>query len=400
MRETLFIRLPATADANAEYAIGSADAPRSLLGRSAPLPEVLGLAPGRRLVVLVPAADIRLASVTVPARQPQKVLQAAPYLLEEQLAEDVEDLHFALGPRQADGSNPIAVVTRARMERWLTPFREQGLRPEVLCPEMLALPWEADPPRWSALAEPALVTVRNGEFSGFCCAPEDLVSFLELADPDRTHALRLLIAGESADYSGLDWPLELLPGFGSAVEAVALNYRPEASINLLQGSYSQRRDLQKLWAPWRLPAALLVAWLLIGALAYGIDSWRLQREVSAQEAANIGRFQQLFPSESRIVDLQIQLEQQTAALKSGGRDSGLFALLDVLSQALSENSGVQLQGMQYRDGALFLSMTGADLQVVEKLRSWFTPQRPARLEVQSADAGAEGVQIRLKLSPA
>ena len=50
-------------------------------------------------------------------------------------------------------------------------------------------------------------------------------------------------------------------------------------------------------------------------------------------------------------------------------------------------------------GALFLALRATDLQVVEHLREWFSSQRAAALEVQSADAGADGVQVRVKLSP-
>ncbi|MDB5968070.1 MAG: gspL [Hydrocarboniphaga sp.] len=407
MREIFYIRLPSgvPADAIGEALVGYGIAPGDHTGavgiQHAPLSQALDRVGGRRIAVIVPGSDVRLASVTVPARQPAKVLAAAPYQLEDQLADDVDTLHFALGTRQADGSWPVAVVSRALMAAWMAPFRERGLNPEGLYPESLALPWDSEAARWSALIEAGQVIVRSGPYSGFCCAPEDLVTYLQLADPEKTRALRLLIlANAGLDYSRIEWPLELLPGYGSALEAYSRHLQPALSINLLQGSYSLSQDYERHWKPWRAAAALAGICLLLGAAIYGVQTSQLSREIAAQDQANIGRFQELFPAETRIVDLSAQVDQQIRALKGSGKTGGVFMLMETLSQALGANQGLKLQSLQYREGALYLAMRATDLQVVERLREWFSSQRATALEVQSADASSEGVQVRLKLSPA
>ena len=40
----------------------------------------------------------------------QKLLRAVPYAMEEQLSDDIENLHFALGPDLYDGIYPVAVT--------------------------------------------------------------------------------------------------------------------------------------------------------------------------------------------------------------------------------------------------------------------------------------------------
>jgi general secretion pathway protein L len=407
LREIFYIRLPSGVPADAltsalvDYGIAPGDHTGAVGVQRAPLSQALDRVGGRRIIVIVPGADVRLASVTVPARQPAKVLAAAPYQLEDQLAEDVDTLHFALGTRQIDGSWPVAVVTRELIDIWMAPFRERGLAPEGLYPESLSLPWDADATRWSALIEAGQVIVRSGAYSGFCCAPEDLVSYLELADPEKTRALRLLILADAGlDYSRIDWPLELMPGYASALDADSRHLQPALSINLLQGAYSASQDYERYWKPWRAAAALAGICLLLGAVIYGVQTSKLSREIEAQDAANLARFQQLFPAETRIVDLNAQIDQQIRALKGSGQSGGVFVLMETLSQALGANQGLKVLNLQYRDGSLYLAMRATDLQVVEHLREWFSSQRTTALEVQSADAGSEGVQVRLKLSPA
>ena len=77
---------------------------------------------------------------------------------------------------------------------------------------------------------------------------------------------------------------------------------------------------------------------------------------------------------------------------------GLLFLVQEIAQALAATPGLTLKTLQFRDGVLFLDLGGSDLQVLEKLRAWFTAHGGAKLEVQSANAGEGGVQIRLKLS--
>lgn len=402
MRETLYIRLGAVPDADVDYAVVAAE-PRPLSQQLAqqrgPLSAAAELAPGRRVCVFVPAADVRLSTVQVPAKQPAKVLQAVPYALEDQVAEDIDLLHFAIGPRLADGQFPVAIVSRACMQRWTGALSAQGLRPEALVPESLALDVDDSGVQWHALVEGAQVIVRQNAWSGFTCLAEDLASYLGLVNPDHSQGLQLHLAGDQhTDWSRLAWPLNLLP-HANALSVLSAQYRADRSINLLQGSYAQSRDVQRLWKPWQLAAALLLAWLVVGGSAYTLDTLRLSAELERQDQANLARFQQLFPDQTRVVDLQAQLDQQLRQL-GGGAVGGPFPLLESLAQALAASPGLKLGGMQYRENALFLSLTANDLQALEALRNWFASHAGTRLEVQSANAESGAVQIRAKLTAA
>lgn len=403
MRETLYIRfLAAQADGDVEYAIAAGDVDvRSLRAQRAPVAVALEQAVHRRVVVFVPAGDVGFSSAVVPARQPAKVLLAVPYALEDQVADDIDTLHFAVGPRSPDNAHPVAIVLRDRMERWMAPLREKGVRPEAVVPETLALSLDADPARWSGLCDGTQVIVRTGAWSGFVGAVEDLGAWLDLADPDKAATLRLQIAGDAPDFSTLSRPLELLPGYASALAALAADWKPDRSINLLQGAYSQGRDVNKLWQPWKLAAGLGVLWLLIGGTGFAFDTWRLEKELTKQDEANAARYTALFPAETRIVDLGAQLDQQLRALASGGGGGGILPLLEVTTQAVAAAPGLKVTALQYRDQAVFLSMTGPNLDTLEKLRNWFASgSRGATLEVQSANQEGGIVQIRAKIAPA
>lgn len=400
MRETLYIRLRSADTAEpVEYCIARADAIASFVVQRAPLDTLAPLAAQHRVVVLVPSADVRLAAVQVPARQPAKVLQAAPYVLEEQFAEDVDTLHFALGSRMADGRWPLAIVSRERMAAWLALLQTQGLHADLMLPDVLALV-VPDDTHIHALVDGGQAIVRTARDTGFVCLAEDLGFCLELADPDRQKTLRLTVPRDEAfDVSALGWPVEPRHGFATALEALLQQLRAADAIDLLQGDYSPKRDRLRWLAPWKAAATLAGVAIVLTMLVHGIEAYRLKRELAAQEAANVARYQQIFPDETRIVDLDAQLTQQLAALLGGASGGRFIALLDVLSQALAAQPGLRLQSLQFRDGTLYAQLGAANLELLERLKSWFSGgSRGAQLGVESANAGAEGVQIRIRLS--
>ena len=399
MRDTLYIQLrEPDAGGRVPYALAGSQPELGLRTEHTTLDTIPGLAAGRRVVVFVPGADVRLASVTVPARQPQKVLQAAPYALEDQLAEDVDTLHFAIGPRQAGGSHPVAVVSRERMDAWLSPLRARGVTPDALLSETLCLP-TPEPDQWTALVETGRVVVRSGAYSGFACPLADLESYLQLADPDSRMRLRLFVTGGlNHDFTRLNRAVELMPGHTETLDVLVRYYRPETGINLLQGAYSQKEDWRRLAQPWRAAAAIAAAWAGLALAHASVQSHRLGQELKLQDDKNLARFQGLFPAETKIVDLAAQTEQKLTALQGGAANAPWFQLLDVVSAALAANPGLSVKSLQFREGALYLSLTGSDLQAFESMRVWFESRRDATISDVQANSGTDGVQVRLKLT--
>jgi general secretion pathway protein L len=404
VRDTLYLQLRDVAsDQSLAYALASAQPGVGVQVQHGTLDTILALAGTRRVVAFVPGADVRLAAVQVPARSAPKILQAAPYALEDQLAEDVETLHFAIGaPGQAEGgAHPVAIVARERMEHWLAPLRGRSVKPDALVPETLCLP-APEPGQWVGLAEGGRVTMRTGPYAGFACTLEDLGTYLQLADPEARATVRVFVTRDvEFDFSRAGRPIELLPGYASGLEVFARHWQAANPINLLQGAYSAKQDFQ-LAGPWRRAAALAAIWLGLTAVYVAADAWRTSRELAAQTQANFERCKQVFPRDCVSEQLMpAVIEQQARLLRPGaGGAPPLFQLLATLGAALQANPGLTLESMQFREGALYLALTGSDLQALENLRAWYGARRDAQLQVETANAGTTGVQIRVKLVPA
>ena len=116
MADWLLIRLAHGPEASASWVVIDARGVPAGIAQSGPLMLAAPRTAGRRVCVLVPGADVLLAEPEVPARAGAKLQQLVPYALEEQLADDIDDLHFAIGKRATESSRtPVAVVARALM---------------------------------------------------------------------------------------------------------------------------------------------------------------------------------------------------------------------------------------------------------------------------------------------
>ena len=78
-------------------------------------------------VLVVPGEKVLYTHAKVPSRNARQIAQAVPYVIEEQVATDVEDCFFALGDRNADGDVNVAVIDRSQMDAWAALPGELGI---------------------------------------------------------------------------------------------------------------------------------------------------------------------------------------------------------------------------------------------------------------------------------
>ena len=143
-------------------------------------PQLVGLLPRYPAWVLVPSGRIAFHQVTLPHRTWRQRLQVLPFLLEEQLATDIEQLHFAILHQSGDRCD-VAVVEKAVMHRWLAYCGQLGVREVRLLPDVLMLPLAAE--GWSAVRLADQWLFRRDRYAGMTVESSWLTHFLSLTAP-------------------------------------------------------------------------------------------------------------------------------------------------------------------------------------------------------------------------
>lgn len=205
---------------------------------------------GERLCVLLPAEPILPLLATLPPLQGQRLRSAVPYAVEEQLAEDIDSYHFALGKRQADGQLPLLALRREQMATWLARLAEVELKPSSCLDEAQLLPWQ--PGELSLLLEEGGALLRLSAHEGYSLPLAGLERWLELAlarVPAGVTTLRIFDArGEGAEAPPLQGDLAALEQHYQVVAEpltlLASGVGPHA-IDLLQGEFSRKEQDRK-----------------------------------------------------------------------------------------------------------------------------------------------------------
>jgi len=401
MRNTLLLRKdPANAAAWCWLSLDNEGRPQGSI-YTGTLADAASEASGQRVVVLVSGAAGLLTRVSIPVRGRQRLLRAVPYALEEQLSEEVDNLHFAVGTTQEDGAWPVAVFSKQFMDSLTTDFLEAGLDVQQVIPEILALPNNGE--ETSVLVENDVALVRTGKSSGFAVDSDNLGIMLAARMTDEEASLQPLhlfvskdeLRPDMAEYVG-ETLVEPFAGDPLNVFARGLE---SGSINLLQGTYSRSGDWARLLRPWRATAALLVAGIIISNVLMGIDYFRLSRESEQLHAQIEKTFREALPEIQRIVNPRIQMQQQLDALqRRQGTGGGFLSLLGQSGSVLKGMQGVQVSGATFRAGRLDVDLTVNNLQLLDELKQALMKSGRLSVEIQSATTGQDQrVQSRLRI---
>jgi general secretion pathway protein L len=396
MADWLLLRLPRTPQEPATWLIASAGGAPLAAAQSGPLEAAAGAAAGRRVCVLVPGSDVLLADPELPTRSGVKLQQLVPYALEEHLADNIDELHFATGRRTDDsGRTPVAVVARALMEEWLGALRRAGLEPACLYADSELLP--ANPGQAVALLEDDTVFVRAPGAPPVSLPIDALSEALSIAaSPPRTAAALVVTAApepteESASggearglilYSGsAEWQqrstqveearerfaslkVQLLPDGPLALFAQQLP-ATEAT-NLLQGPYAPKRSPAAGLSAWRVAALLLLALVALHVVGKTAELRVLKSKEHEVDASIRDTFHRALPSEPGTGDARRRMEQRLAALRNGGGASGLLGVLQAVAQARGA-ARASVQSLNFHDGLLELTLNAPDAASLDHL---------------------------------
>lgn len=301
----------------------------------------------RPITALVPTSDVVLKTVTLPARANRKALAAIPYMLEDELASDVEDLFFALG-QQKGSDQAVAIVEKEKLDMWLGWLSDADLFCTKLIPDTLTVP--VNETGWSLLTLGENVLLRQGEWTGMQGNASWMFAALEHHAKQQPEPLSL------NDYSGEELPH--LANVDVQVQTldmpmqVLVNGALDSKFNLLQQQYKPKKQSSGKIQQWRLVAALAAIALLINLVDKGVEVYKLGQQKDALSAQIESEYKRAFPQTTRIVNVRSQMRQQLSRMEqTGGGGASMLSMMTQLQGAF-KSSGVKPQTIRFdRDRA-------------------------------------------------
>ena len=403
MSKHVIIYMPRMGEDSVQWAMSNDSGTLTTVVQEGTLQEAAESVEGRRATLILPADNVLLTQAKVPGNSLARALQAVPYALEDQVADDVDDLHFALGSKNRDDEYPVAVIGRDVMDAVTQRCAEAGLRPTEIVAEPLALPIlkavDADTSVWSALLESGRAVVRLGEYQGFATDIDMAGLMIDGAlsglDDD---AKASLVVFRTDELAHLQVPESLGVEERPCEHRLALyasGLDTSVRVNLLQGEYSPRQSFDKSWKPWRVTAALAACICLVLFAGKFLELRQLQKQEAALDEQITAAFEKALPGER----MQRPRRQVQAALESigAGNSDGFTSRMAQIAASLSTQPQTQLRSIGYRNGRFDLDLNTDDVPTLDALKSELDDRGTLNLTVQSANREDNSVRSRVRI---
>lgn len=351
-------------------------------------------------LLLLPGSWVWSGLEVIP-RAARRQSSAVGYMVEEQLAEDVEDLHFTCLPVSGDLCTVMA-VSRRKMDALHTQLERLGWPVTLAIPEYRLLGGlEGQSSVWldgqwahmwqgagRGLTVPRSLLLPVAES---LLVPEEGEE--EGALDDARDTLKLFGRAEELELAGLSQLAEVEPVSSSAEEELLESVAGSSAGNLLHGEY--QISLHTAEGPWWRKPAIAVAACFVAQLLFfvGVGTYyKIQAGRADAQARAV--FSEIFPNDTPRADLRRQVQ---GYLNQSTGGSGDFARQ--LQQLASAWSGdLRLQSLRFdgNRGELVLQLRAANLgqidAVVGKLSSG-----QYRAELLAANELENGVSGRIRL---
>lgn len=372
------------------------------------LQEASGLAQGRKVVALVSGTEVLHAEpVLPPLRGGAKLSQVVPFALEDQLASDVDDLHFAVGKRSDRPGTPVAVVAHHQVQLWLSELEDVGLHPAALYTDTSIAP--GLPHGIAVLIDQGRVTLRKNNEPATTLDVQPLGEALQLllpAAPDLPTTIYVAESEYDQEQTAIealrervsDLQIKLLPD--GVLPLLALQAVKQDGINLLQGAYAPKTDIGAKLQPWRYAALLLGILFLTHVVATAVAAWQLKRQEAQLDRQIVQTYQQGLPGASSVnpADARRLFESRLLAAQAGGAGSQLMQNLAAVADAMSKAQNAQLTALSYREGTMDLQLSVPNVQALDRIRQVAATHNMSA-EIQSANPRGQQIEGRLQLKP-
>lgn len=322
-----------------------------------------------RVRLLIPGDRITHAAVPIAARNPKLIAKALPYALEEQLAEDIEALHIAHGPRDAGGRVPARIVRRQDLDGLLDRLRRHGIAPQGVYSELDALPVPAE--GWTTLRWGGILLARGSEGQALALEPE----LLEHIIGDEPHQ------SIAAPEGPLAW--------------LHRHLRERDAINL---AGEGRPHLAERLHPWRVPAAIAATALFLHGGLMLHDTYTVGQQRATLQADIERMARAAAPEVNRWINPVAQLRQMAGGGATTADGAGMLDLLARLAPALAAHPDIKLGNLRYQGGTLEAQLSAGSGSGLDALLGALEkePGLQAELAEQRVESGQASARLRLK----
>ena len=354
------------------------------------------------ITIVLPGEDVLFLKAEVPGKNIQRLRQAIPYVLEDSVIDDVDNLHFAITKPKDNFSNEygISVINKAYLESLIQKLDDNGIQADVITADYLLL-------NDNSVLTDGVRIIFNSENVKFS-SPIQSEIIVNNEDLSEIKSLKLIdCEKESNQHDQIEALIknivvDKISCEGCPELCLIENSSKKSSINILQGLYKKKKDWSNTGKTWFPVAVLLLIWLFIQTGFFLFDYIGLSKQNDDLNLKITHLYKKSFPDSRRIIDAKAQMQQKLVELRKRKGKSGrsFTKMLSDSASVFSEAKGLNIKSLRYYDGQISLEINIASLQALDKLKERLQNEKGYQVEIQNASSGKETVTARLQISGA
>jgi general secretion pathway protein L len=360
---------------------------------------------------IVPASDFSYFTATIPAKQARYIQQALPYVIEDSVAEDIEEMYLVVGEKLAKQVFPVVAAARETMTGWYDAANSLAF-------PLYGMFLDAE---FCLSASPGMTVLIDGEdalvyLSGVTCMRTPLFNlpvYLELMSDALNDPLALLVLVSDKcleEHNVLLAQLEQVDNikletstFSSTTFDVlcAAFFNSEKLTNLCSTEFPGNTEIAdsgiKKWWPLAAVASL---WFIVQTGFDVAEGYLHQRQAQHYREQSVAIYKQLFPAERTVASPRRQLEGKLRNADNSAANTGFLMMLGEAGYQLSQQPQhirMSLNNMQYSEkrGELAMEITAPSLEDLDRYKQSISQ---AGYQVSIGSAIKEDKTVRGKLT--
>ncbi|MGY0616841.1 type II secretion system protein GspL [Vibrio sp. FJH11] len=329
------------------------------------LDELASYANQRPVFALLASNDVVLTQVDIPAGAERRLDTMLPYLVEDEVAQDVDNLHFTVLSKEP-GKAQVCAAERAWIQTVLQRFSSHGMLIKRILPDVLALPVNENS---SAAVIEHQWLIRHSQTEGAVVDASWLD--LYLTSYLQNHVGWKLDCYSSVPESAVSevW----VPQPEEMTMALLAKGAAESKINLLTGEFKPKSSWGKYWKIWQKAAITAAVFLvvLVAQQLLMVNKYEAQAQAYRDESERI--FRQVFPGRNRIPTvsyLKRQMTDEERRLSGGSSDEAMLSWLAALPSTLGQVKDLEITSFKYdgQRGEVRIQARSSDFQPFEQAR--------------------------------
>jgi len=415
MSETLYIRLGSQAQDAIQWLIWSNQEQEVIasgdLNHANDLSHLTEKALQRKVIGFVPANDIAIKRLKVPGKSARAIQAAAPYMLEDDLAQDVESMFFAYANMSKDNDDNncfAAAVEREQLSQWTSWLSQANITCKTLIPDVLALPFTEN--SWSAVTLNNQILLRQGKWQGLVVEanvwslisrqwqkndanPTDLDESTLITDTDSEAQSATKSNTQLLTQSNTHSQTPVINAYAALPEIVdiTVNSMPEELplallaqhvdtrlINLLQGEFQVKEKRSANYSTWVWAATIAGIALLTNVVFKAAELTTLNNQIDSIEKEIVSVYKNTFPQTKnvRIATIKSQLNRKLSEVGGGSSQGNFLTMLNKVEPAFNEVSILKPESMKFdsKRNELRVQAVSSNYQSFEKFKKTLEKQ--------------------------